>query len=92
MKTDIHTWFELSYAQYLTIPRSVLQSMPEEWQYKFTELLEELDNTIDWRPKSGRYWVKLKDDQGRYVHDPLMEYRHAPRLPYISEPPTDKIS
>lgn len=81
-KQDIHTWFELSYAQYLTVPRSVLQSMPIEWQHKFTELLYELDDKIDWRPKSGRYWVRLKDDKGRYVHDPLMEYRHAKPLPY----------
>jgi hypothetical protein len=28
----IHNWFELTYAQYLTIPRSILQSMPVEWQ------------------------------------------------------------
>lgn len=78
-KTDIHTWFELSYAQYLTIPRSVLQSMPEEWQHKFVSLLEELDNTIDWRPESGRYWVQLKDGKGRYVHDDLMDYQRGRR-------------
>jgi hypothetical protein len=47
---DIHTFFELSYAQYLSIPRSVLQSMPQEWQVKFVALLDELDETIDWRP------------------------------------------
>lgn len=79
MKHDIHSWFELSYAQYLTVPRSVLEAMPLEWQYKFTELLNELDNTIDWRPESGRYWVKLKDGQGRYVHDRFIEYRHPDR-------------
>lgn len=56
--------------------------MPLEWQYKFTELLNELDDTIDWRPDSGRYWVRLKDGKGRYVHDPLMEYRHAKQLPH----------
>lgn len=38
----IHEWFELSYAQYLTIPRSVLQSMPQEWQDRFVKCLEEL--------------------------------------------------
>ena len=75
----IHYWFELSYAQYLTIPRSVLQSMPNEWQQKFVDLLEDLDDTIDWRPKEGRYWVKLKDGNGRYVHDPLMDYQRGRR-------------
>lgn len=74
---DVSTWFELSYAQYLTIPRSVLEAMPMEWQNRFTKCLYELDNSIDWRPKKGRYWVQLKDDKGRYYHDPLMNYRHA---------------
>lgn len=75
----IHEWFGLSYTQYLTIPRSVLQSMPDEWQERFVKCLEELDEKIDWRPKEGRYWVKLKDDRGRYVHDDLMDYQRGRR-------------
>ncbi len=75
----IHIWFELSYAQYLTIPRSVLQSMPLEWQERFVRCLRELDNTIDWRPKSGRYWVQLKNDKGLLVHDSLMDYDRGRR-------------
>jgi hypothetical protein len=75
----IHNWFGLSYAQYLTIPRSVLQSMPDEWQERFVKCLEELDESIEWRPKSGRYWVKLKDENGRYVTDPLMDYERGRR-------------
>ena len=72
----VNLFFELSYAQYLTIPRSVLDAMPGKWQIKFVELLDELDETYDWRPKSGRYWVRLKDGDGKYVSDPLMDYRH----------------
>ena len=75
----IHNWFELSYAQYLTIPRSVLQSMPDEWQNSFVKLLNELDEKIDWRPENGRYWVKLRDDKGRYVVDNLMDYERGRR-------------
>jgi hypothetical protein len=75
----IHEWFELSYAQYLTIPRSVLQSMPLEWQKTFVDCLIELDETMDWRPKEGRYWVKLKDGKGRYITDPLMDYERGRR-------------
>lgn len=78
----IHHWFELSYAQYLTVPRSVLQSMPDEWQVRFATCLEELDELIDWRPRSGRYWVQLKDGNGRYAKDPFMQYRHAPPVPW----------
>lgn len=75
----IHGWFELSYAQYLTIPRSVLQSMPFAWQVEFVARLRELDETMDWRPTEGRYWVQLKDGQGRYVKDPLMDYERGRR-------------
>lgn len=79
IEEPIHEWFELTYAQYLTIPRSVLQSMPVVWQRLFVWCLQELDDMMDWRPKSGRYWVKLKDGEGRYVHDPLMDYQRGRR-------------
>lgn len=72
----VHDWFELTYAQYLTIPRSIMEAMPAEWQKRMVACLEELDNTFDWRPEEGRYWVQLKDGKGMYRHDPLMEYRH----------------
>lgn len=75
----VHDWFELSYAQYLTVPRSVLQSMPADWQEKFVKLLEEMDETIDWRPESGCYWVHLKDKDGHFVKDPLMDYDRGRR-------------
>lgn len=79
MTEPIHEWFELSYSQYLTIPRSVLQSMPKEWQERFVKCLEELDETINWRPSEGRYWVRLKDSKGRFVEDPLMDYERGRR-------------
>lgn len=75
----IHEWFELSYVEYLTIPRSVLQSMPVEWQGRFVRCLNELDDTIDWRPNEGRYWVSLKDSSGRIVADPLRDYERGRR-------------
>lgn len=79
MSDEIHEWFELTYAQYLTIPRSVLQSMPGKWQRGFVRLLRVLDESIDWRPRSGRYWVTLKDSKGHYVQDPLMDYDRGRR-------------
>jgi hypothetical protein len=82
---SIHQWFELTYAQYLTIPRSVLQSMPGEWQERFVKCLEELDEAIDWRPARGRYWVQLKDEKGRYLHDPLMDYDRGRRRVAVKE-------
>jgi hypothetical protein len=86
----IHTWFELSYAQYLTIPRSVLQSMPTQWQQRFVDCLNQLDESIDWRPKSGRYWVKLKNGNGQYVTDPLMDYERGRRKIPLMATPTEQ--
>lgn len=76
-ESPISYWFELSYAQFLTIPRLVMENMPLEWQEKMKTLLEELDDTFDWRPKEGCYWVRLKDAQGRYCKAPLGNYRHG---------------
>lgn len=38
----IHEWFGLSYSNYLVLPRSILQSMPIDWQKKFIEITDEL--------------------------------------------------
>lgn len=73
----IHNWFNLTYAQYLTMPRSLLQSMPVNWQRRFVKCLEEFDDHFDWLPESGCYWVKLKDGKGRYAHDPFMDYERG---------------
>jgi len=77
VESPLNEWFELSYAQFLTLPRLVLENMPLEWQLQMKKLLEELDDTFDWRPKEGRYWVKLKDGNGRYCDAPLANYRRG---------------
>jgi len=89
---DISFWFKLSYAHYLTVPRLVLESMPLEWQHKMAALLFEMDKTFDWRPKEGRYWVRLKDSNGRFTAAPLSDYRrgHA-EIEKLRIKPTDKI-
>lgn len=76
-ETLLSCWFELSYAQFLTVPRLVMESMPPVWQARMARLLEEMDATFDWHPKEGRYWVKLKDEKGRYTDAPLQDYRHG---------------
>lgn len=73
----IHHWFELSYAQFLTLPRLFLTSMPLAWQQKMAALLIELDATFDWHPRGGRWWVSLKDERGRYAPPEHCDYRHG---------------
>lgn len=82
----IHGFFGVSYAHHLVLPRSVLQSMPQEWQARFVACLEELDDTIDWRPSEGGWWVTFKDKKGKFRPDPLNDYeRGRRRLPLRSE-------
>jgi len=79
----IHGWFELSYAQYLTLPRTALQSMPEEWQTRFVACLRELDESFDWRPREGnQFWVQMRGP-GHFiklaVYEPFMDYKRGRR-------------
>jgi len=87
----IHEWFELSYSSYLVIPRSVLQSLPVEWQKKFVALLGEAQEMGVSCPDSKQYYhVDLcvrtdevdEEDQpvkGTVVTDDLADYERGRR-------------
>lgn len=73
----IHLWFGLTYANYLVIPRSVLQSMPQPWQAGFCELLGEMHEAfghLDW----PGYRVNAVDrSTGRFKRDPIPHYNRG---------------
>jgi hypothetical protein len=75
--SPLSEWFELSYAQFLTVPRLVLESMPIEWQRDMAALLQDIDDAFDWRPTEGRYWVRLRDANGQFTDAPLWDYRRG---------------
>jgi hypothetical protein len=54
---DIHTHFGLSYANYLVLPRTLLQSMPAEWQHQMVVLLEQMDSAFEHVPQAEVYEV-----------------------------------
>lgn len=54
----IHGHFGLSYANYLVLPRTFLQSMGDEWQTKFVALLDELHEAFQHVPQADRYRVE----------------------------------
>jgi len=56
MFNDVHTFFGLSYANYLVWPRSIMQSMPDEWQKRFCRLAIELDEAVE---QAGLDWDAL---------------------------------
>lgn len=75
-RVDIHTWFGLTYSNYLVLPRSVLQSMPVPWQYRLTELLGEAEAAfghLDW----PTYDVRARGERGRYRRDPIPHYNRG---------------
>ncbi len=72
----IHLWFELTYANYLVLPRAVLQSMPDPWQAKFVALLEEMQAAyghLDW----PAYAVNARGEGGRFIKDPIPHYNRG---------------
>jgi len=74
---DMELFWGISRAQYLTVPRSIIQEMPKEWQDKLAQLLNELDEVVDWRPEEGTYYCYLRRNDGRFTSDPLAPYRHG---------------
>ncbi|MFG3244143.1 hypothetical protein [Streptomyces sp. NPDC048157] len=58
LATDIHTHFSFSYANYLVLPRTLLQSMPIEWQTKFVALLEEFNTAFEHVTQAEAYDVQ----------------------------------
>lgn len=77
----IHLWFGLSYASYLTIPRSILQSMPDEWQKKFVILLGELDDKVmeEKIVMPPKYTVSARDVRGYFIFDDYRRYDRGRR-------------
>lgn len=74
----VHHYFNLTYAQYLAIPRSILQNMPTDWQRVFVGLLYKLDTRFDWRRPGC--WVRFQDSNGRYMKDELADYERGRRV------------
>jgi hypothetical protein len=72
-------WFGLSRASWLTMPRSLMHAMPEEWQGKMARLLEEFDDEFP-RWCQQQLYVNAKE-RGRYAELPevLCNYRHPDR-------------
>jgi hypothetical protein len=76
----VHEFFGLSYSNYIVLPRSVLQSMPLEWQRRFIRLVEEIPEVIEeqFEPEGG-YRVLALDVNKKFVSDPYSNYERGRR-------------
>ena len=84
----IHQAFGLTYAAYFVMPRSVLQEMPEDWQQRFVDLINDLHDTLEYDEPD--YHVQARDKHGRFITDELRHYRHpVPGLVRAKDTPTE---
>lgn len=82
LQGPMHSFFGLSYANYLVLPRSLIQLMPVEWQERLKTCLEEMH--VNFEQDADNYSVQLRDENGRFIKDPLAAYRH-PNYDAIAE-------
>lgn len=54
----VHEWFELSYSNYLVLPRTLMQSMPEQWQERMVACLREIEQVYRATPQADGYEVR----------------------------------
>jgi hypothetical protein len=76
----LSTWFGLSYASWLTIPRVLMEAMPDVWQNQMAALLNEYSSTFSNFPDGWGTRVQLTQD-GKLTKTPsvLLGYRHPDR-------------
>ena len=76
----IHEWFGLTYSNYLVLPRSILQSMPVDWQDRFVSCLREADEAVSGMgDMPDQYTVQARDGAGRFIHDDSSDYSRGRR-------------
>ena len=80
MEEPVHLLFGLSYSNYLVLPRTVLQSMPVDWQDKFIKLVEEIPEVIaeHFEPPGG-YRVMALNENKKFISDEFSNYERGRR-------------
>jgi hypothetical protein len=69
-------WFGLSYASWLTLPRVLMHEMPDDWQARMAELLQEWDETWDGNDMPSPYVSARKGNKFTKWPGWLLNYRH----------------
>lgn len=74
---DVHTFFGLTYANYAVFRRSMLQSMPTNWQHRFTELIREMDDFFGNPNIPQSCSVSWFGENGKFTKDPVPNYNRG---------------
>jgi hypothetical protein len=81
----IHSWFGLSYASYVVMPRSILQSCSPETQQLLVKAFEAVAQEErehlggHWPHDGSRVAVTLRNESGRFIKDPWCDYERGRR-------------
>lgn len=76
----LHSWFGLSYASFLVLPRSFMNEMPDEWQGKMADLLNEYDQTFKCVEEIDSVFVcARKDNKFTKIPEWVVNYRRPDR-------------
>lgn len=69
-------WFGLSRSAYAVLPRVMMHAMPDDWQARFAELMDEWDDHWPNQPDITAH-VQIKQNN-RFISTPpwLLNYRH----------------
>ncbi len=69
-------WFGLSRSAYVVLPRVMMHAMPDDWQGRFAELMDEWDDHWPNQPDITAH-VQIKQNN-RFISTPpwLLNYRH----------------
>jgi hypothetical protein len=78
------TWFSLSYASFLTLPRVLMHEMPDKWQYRMADLLNEYDEFYPNQPNIGTRVQATRDGKLIKFPDYILNYRH-PQIEEINK-------
>ena len=78
-RDDLGCWFGLSYASWLTMPRVLMEAMPDEWQRKMARLLFEYDEAYPNQPDIGTRVQVTAGGKLTKTPDWLLNYRHPDR-------------
>ena len=86
-------WFGLSHSGWITIPRVLAHDMPDEWQNKMAELLEEYERTYTNWPDGIGTRVQITDGNKLCpFHKWLHDYRYPAKTRIANLRSNDKSS
>jgi hypothetical protein len=87
-RQELWRWFALSYAEWLTLPRSLMHAMPDEWQGKMAALLDEFSEEFPFWTGDIEYRVTAIRN-GRFV--PLPEWTSRAFYRHPNEATLDRL-